>query len=236
MLKQFLLVSVSLLLVSCGGILVYENNNKLFIGPLKKGNLNVMKSTGQVLDKVSNDRMVYAIDASGAYVGACRTKFFKPEDTVDNNSEIPGKFDLHVFNALRQKRFSASDTEIMRKVDAFSSSKWIEATEPASRYLHCYKMGASNQKSHLVIYFQPQGFEESDLDFAIEVDVSGTSPVIVGHEAFSKHSAPTRVVARDNPLKGNTVGILSDRIHINSISVQLNGNPVSADSVKHHFQ
>ena len=217
-------------LTSCGGVLVYDNDEKLFIGILDDRNLNEMNSTGQVHSLGSHDRMVYAIDAGGALVGACRTTLHSA------NNQQAGEVDLHVFTAARQPKFSASNKTIIREIDDFADTPWESALAPPHRYLHCYKMGASNTKSNLVIYFQPQGFEENPLDFAIEVNVAGTRLEVVDHEAFPRGSAPSRVVARDNPLKGNTVGVLSNRLHINGTSVSLNGNPVGADGVKHYFK
>lgn len=237
MYKRLFSTLFTLTLVSCGGVLVYDNSGQLFVGPLAKDNLNEMKSTGQVHSKASHDDMQYAIDRSGTFIGVCRTTFHQPENPQTNQREVPGEMDFHLFNVFRQEQFSTTNTDMIRKIDSFASSNFEDVTEDhAHRYLHCFKMGASNANSRLVLYFQPQGFEDTVQNLAVEIDVSGDSFTIVDHEFFSIHGNPSTVVARDNPLKGNTVGILSNRIAINSVSVQLNNNPVRADSVKHHFE
>ena len=227
MYRSLIVAFAMLSLAACGGMLAYDQNDTVFVGPLDDMDLNKMKSSGQLQSIGSFDDMQYAIDKSGTLIGICRTEHHNPN---------PGDMDFNVFNSLRQKTISETHSGLARKIDSFASTTYesLIASDPI-RYLHCYNVGASNSNSLLVLYLQLQGTESLALNTAVEIDVSGTSLTIMDVELFDRTSAPTRVIARDNPLKGNTVGIANGVIEINGSPVVLNGNSVGAASVKHQF-
>lgn len=227
---RFIAVAVAMLsLTACGGVLAYERSDKIFVGVLDDINLNDMKTTGKLQSIGSFDDMQYAIDRSGTMVGICRTEYHNP-----NN----GDMNLNVYNTLRQKRISVSHKALARKIDGFASTNYESLIKDAPTiYLHCYNVGASNSGSELVLYLQLQGTEEPAFNTAVEIDVSGTTLKILDVEFFPRTGSPQRVIALDNPRKGNTVGIVNGVIEINSSPVVLNnGSAVVADSVKHQFE
>ncbi len=234
MLRFVIVAFATLSLTACGGVLSYERNDKIFIGPLDDANLNDMKSSGQLQSIGSFDDMQYAIDRNGKLVGICRTKFFNFND----GDVIDGDMDFNVYNILKQRSISVSHEVLASKIDGFASTTYESLIKDVpSKYLHCYNVGASNSGSELVLYLQLQGTEILAFNTAVEVDVSGTTLKIMDIEFFPRTGSPQRVIALDNPTKGNTVGIANGVIEINGSPVVLNnGSAVVADSVKHQFE
>ena len=223
----FRLITNVLVLVSlsaCGGVLAYKHNDKVFVGPLDDNNLNVMKSSAQ-LHSLTNDfqQMFYAIDRSGTWIGICR-------------SGVDEGMDFTVYDVLRNKRFAVSEDKLVTEIDRFASTNYGSSL---FTQMLCRDVGASLSNSKLVLYVHPQTNvdSQSDVDLvAVEVDVSGTTLKVVDFEKFDLSGSPLRVIARDNPPKGNTVAWADGKIRINGVRVQLNGSAIDADNVKHHFQ
>lgn len=222
-------------LTACGGVLAYERSNEIFIGPLANINLNDMRSSGQLQSLGSFSDMQYAIDRNGKMIGICRTQH---PNLQDENNIIAGDMDFNVYTILRQRSISVSHEELAKKIDSFASTPYESFIDGSPvKYLHCYHVGASNSNSQLVLYLQLQGAPEPGPKTAVLVDVSGTTLKILDVESFSRHGSPVTVIARDNPTKGNTVGIANGVIEINGSPVVLNnGSAVVADSVKHQFE
>ena len=229
MLRTLAILSLSVVLSACGGVLTYEHNDRILVGPLDKRDLNELKSSGALLSKGSFDDMHHAIDRSGAYVGICRTKFHRAGAQA-------GDVDFHVYNVLRQESFSVGQKQLAAGIGDFAATPYedLVARSPIT-YLHCYEAGASTRNSNLVLYLQLQGTEELAMNTAVEINVSGQRLDVVDVELFDRSSSPQRVIAVDNPDKGNSVSIDNGVIHINGSAVLLNGNPVNADSVKYRF-
>jgi len=231
---RLLAVALStLILAACGGTLAYRHSDTVFLGPLDN-NLNIMKSSGALDSIDSFNDMQYAIDSGGSYVGICRTLNARPNG---NSTPTDGTMELRVYNLLRQQTLSLSQDSLAKKIDSFASTNYESLIDGSwFIFFDCDQVGASNTDSNLVLYLQLQGTESLAQNTAVELDVSGTSATVVDVELYSRHSAPVRVIARSNPLNGHTVGISGGKIEIDGAPVLLNGNPVNADSVKHHFK
>lgn len=229
MYRTALSLGLILVLSACGGILAFDHNDTVYVGPLDDMNLNEMKSARPLEAKSSSfDAIRYGVGSGGNFVGICRTDFA---------SGNRGKTELTVFDVLGQRRLHADEKAIASKLDAFfggSSYRQLMQVD----YLDCYRVGASGKAGEVVIYLQPQSVElgADAPDVAARFDVSGSTLDLIDAERFPRTGAPTRVVALENPFKGNTVGISNGVIEINGAPVLLNGSPVPAESVKHHFQ
>lgn len=230
MFRLFIPALFATLLSACGGVLAYQQGDTVRSGPLDDMNLNQMKSSGALRSQGAFDDIEYAIDPGGRFVGICRTRF--------HSAPTAGDMDLAVYNALRQKTIEVSQKQLATRIDDFTGTP-AYAPRVASRphiYLHCYRMGAGKDDGELVAYLQPQGIEGPPPDAAVELDVSGAELKVLDVEFFPRTAAPSRVIARDNPLNGNSVAVVNGVIEINGAPVRLNGTPVQADTVKHQFE
>ena len=124
MFKIFVLLLASFLLTSCGGVLSYEHNDKVFLGPLEANDLNVMKSSGELQSKQDFQKMAYGIDSSGKFVGVCRSRVWKTHNNSDGERVVdePAKMDFNVYNSLRLNTITVEQAELATGIDNFRSN------------------------------------------------------------------------------------------------------------------
>ena len=217
------------------GVLSYHNDDTVIVGRLDTQDHNQLSEVARLQHKGEADAINYAVDRSGTLVGTCRTTRFQPFTAIQDG--VTGDMDLSLFEITGRQIGGISQMELLRKIDgSFGTRLRTSVDNDRSRYMHCYRVGAANRNSRLVFYLKPEGYEDSANRFAVEVQMRGKTFSITDFEIFSEGAEPTRVIARDNPLKGNTVDIVNNEIQVNGVPVVRNGNNPVADSVKHRFK
>lgn len=223
------------LLQASEGVLSFDQDHSVLVGRLGEEESNLLSGMARLQRKGEADELHYALDRGGTLVGTCRTTHHRPGTLFQG--EVPGDMDLALFDLEGRKIASETQDSLLRKIDANRGTKLrISVGNDHSRYMHCYRMGASNRNSRVVLYLQPLGYGQDSNRFAVEVQMRGKSFSITGFEIFTEHAAPARVVARDNPLKGNSVEVVEGQIRVNGAPVLRHGKPLVAESVKYRFK
>jgi len=217
------------------GVLSYDNEDTVIVGRLDTESNNQLSEVARLQHKGEADIIHYAVDRSGTLVGTCRTKRFQPFTAMQE--EVMGDMDISFFEITGRQIGAVGLMDLLRKLDgSFGTRLRTSVDNDRSRYMHCYQMGAANRNSRVVFYLKPEGYEDNSNHFAVEMQMRGKTFSITDFEIFEEGAAPSRVIARENPLKGNTVDIVNKLIQVNGSPVLRNGNALAADSVKHRFK
>ena len=235
--RNLAVLFVGILLSGCSGILAYENGGQVTVGSLDDTNINAMNASYDLVSTGSYDDLVYAVDAAGENVGVCRTDF-------ENRKMRLGVYNITTRGDGRSVwglRHNISDNALAIDIDQNPDTNFdysdLMSNDRLDMYFHCFAMSAGPSDQTLIIHIQPQSKSElAAMNIALLLDVSGGQPKVPEVELWERTSQPTSLSLRDNSLNGNTVSIQQGRIQVNGSPVRLNGQPVPADSVKHHFQ
>lgn len=233
---MFRIVFASLVLLSlsaCGGVLAYDRNGKVFAGLLDDMNFQVMKIRHEIRSKGAFEEIKYALNKRGTIVGVCRTK-----------RSGPGKgMDFAVYHLNGDKIAGATQTTFANEMDNYLSSignnRFFKGKVTKSSYFYCEDIGASTGDLELVLYVRllNTGHDDTFTFFqAVRVTVAVGKLRVVDLENFAPSGSPQSVVALTNPLKGYTVDTMGGDIRIDGVPIELQGNSVAADSVKHWFR
>jgi hypothetical protein len=232
---MFRIIFASLVLLSlsaCGGVLAYDRNGKVFAGPLDDMNIQVMNSSKEIRSKGSFDEIKYALNKRGTLVGVCRT----------TRTDSGRGMDFAVYNLIGREIVSASQASLARKMDNYLSSiggnRFFREKISHGSHFYCEDIGASTEDLELVLYVRllNPGTGEDTFFQAVRVTVGGGKLRVVDLENFHHSGLPQSVVALTNPLKGYTVDTMGGNIRIDGVPIELRGNSVAADSVKHWFE
>lgn len=232
---MFRIVFASLVLLSlsaCGGVLAYDRNGKVFAGLLDDMNFQVMKIRHEIRSKGPFEEIKYALNKRGTIVGVCRTK----------RSGSGRGMDFAVYHLNGVKIAEASQTDLAREMDDYLSSignnRLFEGNISNGGYFYCEDIGASTGDLELVLYVRLLNTSPETFTFfqAVRVTVAGGKLRVVDLENFDPSGSPQSVVALTNPLKGYTVDTMGGDIRIDGVPIELQGNSVAADSVKHWFR
>jgi hypothetical protein len=216
-------------------VLSFHSDGSIYAGPLEGNGPREISTLSRLQRIDSADEFRFAMDRGGDVIGTCRTMHY--QSGTPFRELVPGDMDLSLYDLSGSRRAVETMDTLLRKVDGRMGTKLrVSMANDRSRYLYCYQMGSANRSSRLVFYLQPVGFEGTNNHFAIELQVRGKTTSITDIEIFPPDGAPTRVVARDNRLDGNTVAVVDGEIHINGEAVLRHGKPIAADSVKYHFK
>ncbi len=232
---MFRIIFASLVLLSlsaCGGVLAYDRNGTVFAGPLDDMNIQVMKIRHEIRSKGSFDQIKYALNKRGTIVGVCRT----------TRTEPGGGMDFAVYHLNGNKIAGATQESLAKKMDSYlvsiGGNKFFREKISKGSYFYCEDIGASTGELELVLYVRllkttPETFTSFQ---AVRVTVDGGKLRVVDLENFDHLASPQSVVALTNPLKGYTVDTMGGDIRIDGVPIELQGNSVGANSVKHWFR
>lgn len=232
---MFRIVFASLVLLSlsaCGGVLAYDRNGTVFAGPLDEMNIQVMKIRHEIRSKGSFAEIKYALNKRGTIVGVCRT----------TRTKSGGGMDFAVYHLNGDKIAGATQTTFANEMDNYLSSignnRFFKGKVTKSSYFYCEDIGASTGELELVLYVRllSTGTETFTFFQAVRVTVDGGKLRVLDLENFHHSALPQSVVALTNPLKGYTVDTMGGDIRIDGVPIELRGNSVTADSVKHWFK
>lgn len=229
-----MLILLVLTLPAQAGVLSFNADDTLYAGALEPVGQNQLDRMARLHRKGAADDMNFAVDRGGRVIGVCSTTHYRPPTPFQER--VTGTMDLALYSVSGERRASESQGTLLRKIDGKAQTKlqYLVSMEHA-RYMNCYRMGASNRSSRLVFYLQPMGFEYQG-HFAVEVQARGKTFTVTDFEMFDPGIGPTRVVARDNPLKGNSIDVVDGQIRVNGEPVLRHGKPLDADSVKYQFK
>jgi hypothetical protein len=215
-------------------VLSFHSDDSVYAGPLERDESTSVQRLARLQRIGEADKFQYAVDRSGRVIGVCRTTFY--QSPTPFRAKINGNMDLSLYNVSGDRRAFESQGTLLRKIDGMAQTKLqYSVAIDDSRYMNCYHMGSSNRSSRLVVYLEPKGFEHKG-HFAVEVQAKGKTFSITDFEMFDPEVGPTRVVARTNPLKGNSIEVVDGQILVNGEPVLRHGKPLDADSVKYQFK
>lgn len=215
-------------------VLSFHSDDSLYAGPVEQREDMHIDRLARLQRKEGADDLQYAVDRSGRVIGVCRTTYYRGPTPF--RAKVEGDMDLALYTVSGDRRAFESQATLLRKIDGMAQTKLqYSVAIDDTRYMNCYHMGASNRSSRLVFYMEPKGFENQG-HFAVEVQAKGKTFSITDFEIFDPDVGPARVVARDNPLKGNSIDVVDGEIRLNGAPVLRHGKPLGADSVKYQFK
>lgn len=230
---MFRIVFASLVLLSlsaCGGVLAYDRNGRVFAGPLDDMNIQVMNSSKEIRSRGSFNEIKYTLNKRGFLVGVCRT----------TRSGSGAGMDFAVYNLIGREIVSATQTDLAKEMDDYlfsiGGNRIFKNKMSEGGYFYCKDIGASTKDLELVLYVHLLNIGNTTFFQAVKVTVAGGKLRVVDLENFDPSGSPQSVVALTNPLKGYTVDTMGGDIRIDGVPIELQGNSVAADSVKHWFR